>query len=47
MIGGETTFLPERLGESRISIADNSKAESILKWMPEESLEEYISNIDF
>tara|TARA_Y100001973_G_C5209212_1_gene344187 strand:- start:25292 stop:26203 length:912 start_codon:yes stop_codon:yes gene_type:complete len=47
MVGGETINLPERLGESKISIADISKARKLLNWEPIESLEEYISNIDF
>jgi len=47
MIGGETKYLPERLGESKISVADISRAKKILDWKPTESLEEYISNIDF
>ncbi len=40
-IGGAFTNLPPRLGESRYTQADNSKAKAILKWEPKLTLKEY------
>ena len=35
--------LPERLGEARDSLADNSKAREILGWEPNTNLEEWLN----
>jgi UDP-glucose 4-epimerase len=42
IIGGPTIYIPSRPGESRVTLADNSKAKRILKWQPKISLEEGI-----
>jgi UDP-glucose 4-epimerase len=42
MIGGEKEFVPPRLGESRITLADNTKARELLGWNPEIKIEDYI-----
>ena len=46
-IGGNVSHLPKRLGEADVSLADISKAKEILGWEPRETLEKYLSNIDF
>ena len=43
IIGGDYCHLPPRLGESRVSFADNSKAKKILNWSPKIELGEWIS----
>ena len=40
MIGGESTFIPARLGEYRLTKADNTRAREILGWKPALSLED-------
>lgn len=45
MIGGgnyKVEFIPERKGESRVTLANRSKAENILGWFPKRDLEGYI-----
>tara|TARA_Y100000004_G_C8922086_1_gene415905 strand:+ start:54 stop:962 length:909 start_codon:yes stop_codon:yes gene_type:complete len=42
MVGTEFTYLPERLGESRVTLADISKAWELLKWKPKTNLESWI-----
>jgi UDP-glucose 4-epimerase len=42
LLGGEHTFIPERPGEARITLADNSRATNILQWSPKIKLEDYI-----
>lgn len=43
MISNQVTFVPPRIGEARVSLADNSKACTILKWNPSHNLEDYIT----
>ena len=43
LMGGETVNIPPRLGESRISLADASKAKTFLGWTARISLEDWIS----
>jgi UDP-glucose 4-epimerase len=47
MIGGKTTHLPERLGEARETLADNSKAKNLMGWEPKVDLKSYLKNLDF
>lgn len=46
MVGGgnynKVEFIPERKGESRVTLANRSKAENILGWFPKRNLEDYI-----
>jgi nucleoside-diphosphate-sugar epimerase len=42
LIGGATTFVPDRPGDPRRSEADNTRAKEILGWKPKVSLEEGI-----
>jgi UDP-glucose 4-epimerase len=45
MVGGgnyKVEFIPERKGESRVTLANRSKAENILGWFPKRDLEGYI-----
>ena len=44
MIGGERAFLPPRLAEAMVSLADNSKAKYLLKWRPQVCLKNWIEN---
>ena len=43
MISNNHKFIPPRLGESRITLADISKAQNHLKWNPKVSLEDWIN----
>ena len=43
MIGGDRTNIPPRLGESRITQADNSKAKQHFGWNPKIKLEDWIA----
>jgi len=45
MYDHEKTYIPPRPGESRISLADNSKTIDLLKWKPEQDLRSYIRGI--
>jgi UDP-glucose 4-epimerase len=38
----DRVYIPERKGESRVTLANRSKAENILGWFPKRNLEEYI-----
>lgn len=42
MISRDIVFIPKRLGESSITLADNSKAKNVLGWKPEITLREWI-----
>lgn len=44
MIGGDKIYIPERKGESRVTLANRSKAENILGWFPKRELEGYLKN---
>ena len=44
MISGDRINIPPRLGEARITLADNSKAKNQLGWIPKVRLEEWIAN---
>jgi UDP-glucose 4-epimerase len=43
LISDSHQYLPARLGEARETLADNSKARSLLGWAPKLKLEDYIS----
>jgi UDP-glucose 4-epimerase len=43
LISDSHEYLPARLGEARETLADNSKARSLLDWAPKLKLEDYIS----
>ena len=42
MIGGEHVFIPSRIGESRHTLADISRAQHLLDWNPKVSLEDWL-----
>ncbi len=42
LISSKYQYIPPRPGESRVTLADNTKAKSILGWEPKVRLEEYI-----
>ena len=42
MIGGSYKHIPERIGESKHTRANNSKAKKILGWIPKLSLKDYL-----
>ena len=42
MIGVKYTYIPERLGESRVTLADITKAKSLLDWRPKVELKDWI-----
>jgi len=42
MISTNITFIPPRLGEARVTLADNTKAKTLLGWEPQVRLEDYI-----
>jgi UDP-glucose 4-epimerase len=44
MIGGDFKYIPERIGETKITLADISKAERILGWKPRLSLESWLKH---
>ena len=44
LIGGEYIHIESRPGEAKESLADNSKAKSLLKWEPTQKLEDWIRN---
>ena len=44
MIGGEHVFIPPRIGESRHTLADVSKASYLLEWKPEINLEDWLED---
>jgi UDP-glucose 4-epimerase len=45
MISDTVKFIPQRMGEARITLADNIKAQQDLNWVPKIELEEYIKEI--
>lgn len=42
LIGGEYEFIPPRIGEARITLADTNKIKTMLKWQPIVQLENWI-----
>jgi UDP-glucose 4-epimerase len=42
MISDNITFIPPRLGEARITLANNNKSRTLLGWNPKVKLEDYI-----
>lgn len=42
MIGGERVYVPERIGETRETLANNSRAVEHLGWTPRVNLEDYL-----
>jgi len=44
LIGGEYTFVPPRPAEAKVSLADNTKAKSLLNWDPKIELEDWLRN---
>ncbi len=42
MIGGEFEYIPKRIGETKVTLADISKAHSILGWQPGLKLEDWL-----
>lgn len=44
LIGGDFVHIEARPGEAKESLADNSKAKSLLKWKPTQKLEDWIRN---
>lgn len=42
MIGGPYHHIPERLGEARKTLADNTKIKTMLEWKPTTNLEEWV-----
>ena len=44
MISDNTTNIPPRIGESRITLADNTKMKKTFDWRPKVSLSDWISN---
>ena len=42
LIGGEHVFIPPRIGESRHTLADVSKAKELLNWNPKVNLEDWL-----
>lgn len=44
MISDSVEFIPPRIGESRVTLANNDKAREILKWEPMRKLEDYIKD---
>jgi len=45
LVEHEHTFIPPRPGETRVTLADNSKAERILGWKPTMTLERWIKSV--
>ncbi len=46
MFGGESTHIPERKGEARVTLADITRAKAVLGWEPKIRLEEGIKLLD-
>ena len=42
MISDSIEFIPPRIGESRVTLADTTKSSTVLKWAPQRKLEDYI-----
>ena len=47
MMKGEYTYLPERLGEARHTLADTTKIKKYFGWEPKKSLIEYMENKEY
>ena len=47
MMKGEYTFLPERVGEARHTLADIAKIKQYFDWEPKKTLEEYMENREY
>ena len=47
MMQGEYTFLPERVGEARHTLADITKIKHYFEWEPKKSLKEYMENKEY
>ena len=45
MFSSDIEYIPSRIGESRITLADNTKARTILGWRPNGNIEDYIKLI--
>lgn len=45
MIGGDRLYVPERVGETRETLANNMRAREELGWSPRVKLEDYIVNL--
>ena len=43
LVGGETTHIPERIGEARITLASTEKMERFLDWKPMRQLEDWVN----
>lgn len=43
LVGGETTHVPERIGEARITLASTEKMERFLDWKPMRQLEDWVN----
>lgn len=43
LISDNIEFIPPRIGESRVTLANNNKARNILRWFPTKEIEEYIT----
>jgi nucleoside-diphosphate-sugar epimerase len=43
LVGGETTHIPERVGEARITLASTEKMERFLDWKPMRQLEDWVN----
>lgn len=46
MIGGDTVNIPPRLGEARLTLADNTKARDVLGWTPLVNLEDGLKIVE-
>ena len=46
MVGGETTYIPDRPAEAMETLANNTKAMEILGWIPQVSLEQGLQILD-
>lgn len=45
LIGGEKSYIPDRPGDPRATLADNSKARELIGWVPQITLEEGIAEL--
>ena len=46
MVGGDIEYLPERVGEIKESVCDNTKIKSLLNWKPKQDLELWIKKYE-
>ena len=42
MVGGDRLYIPERIGETRETLANNMRAREELGWSPKVNLEDYL-----